>query len=59
MKKLFIVALMLVFSIVLFQSCNEPITEESTSDELSLKSANGVKSYIKIIDHNGRTRQIQ
>lgn len=48
MKKLSLFAAVLL-SAVFIQSCNEPLVNEPTSDELSLKSANGKKSYIVVL----------
>lgn len=48
MKKLSLIAA-IVISVAVFQSCNEPLVNEPTSDELSLKSANGKKSYIVVL----------
>lgn len=48
MKKLSLIAAVL-FSAVFIQSCNEPLVNEPTSDELSLKSADGKKSYIVVL----------
>lgn len=48
MKKLSLFAAVLL-SAVFIQSCNEPLVNEPTSDELSLKSANGRKSYIVVL----------
>jgi len=52
MKKLTLIILAVVLSIAGFYSCNEPLTEELKSDELSLKSANGAgaQSYIVVIN---------
>lgn len=48
MKKLSLIAAVL-FSAVFIQSCNEPLVNETVSDELSLKSADGKKSYIVVL----------
>jgi len=48
MKKLLLIAAVLL-SVAVFQSCNEPLINEPTSDELSLKSADGKKSYIVVL----------
>ena len=48
MKKLSLIAAVLL-SAVVFQSCNEPLVNEPTSEELSLKSADGKKSYIVVL----------
>lgn len=45
MKKLSLIAAVLL-SAVFIQSCNEPLVNEPTSDELSLKSANGKKATL-------------
>jgi subtilisin family serine protease len=48
MKKLSLIAAVML-SVAVFQSCNEPLVNEPTSDELSLKSADGKKSYIVVL----------
>ncbi|HCE57294.1 MAG TPA: peptidase S8 [Prolixibacteraceae bacterium] len=48
MKKLSLIAAVL-FSAIFIQSCNEPLVNETVSDELSLKSADGKKSYIVVL----------
>ncbi|MGE0020247.1 MAG: S8 family serine peptidase [Draconibacterium sp.] len=48
MKKLSLIAVVML-SVAVFQSCNEPLVNEPTSDELSLKSADGKKSYIVVL----------
>lgn len=48
MKKLSLIAAVLL-SAAVFQSCNEPLVKEPTGDELSLKSADGKKSYIVVL----------
>lgn len=49
MKKLSLLAAVLL-SVAVFQSCNEPLVNEPTSEELSLKSADGKKSYIVVLN---------
>ena len=49
MKKLSLLAAVLL-SVAVFQSCNEPLVNEPTSEELSLKSANGKQSYIVVLN---------
>jgi len=50
MKKLLSVAIALVLSLAIFHSCNEPLVDESVNDEISLKSADGKKSYIVVLN---------
>jgi subtilisin family serine protease len=50
MKKLLLVAIALVLSLAIFHSCNEPLVDESVNDDISLKSANGAKSYIVVLN---------
>lgn len=50
MKKLTIFTLAMLFSLLVFHSCNEPLTEEPVGDELTLKSASAVKSYIVVLN---------
>lgn len=51
MRKLIFTGLTFIFALVVFQSCNEHISEETVSDDLSLKSANsGAKSYIVVLN---------
>ncbi len=50
MKKLLLIAFALVLSLAIFHSCNEPLVDESVNDENSLKSANGAKSYIVVLN---------
>ena len=40
----------MALSVAVFHSCNEPLTEDFTSDELSLKSASVAKSYIVVLN---------
>lgn len=48
MKKLSLLAAV-ILSVVFFQSCNESLVNEPTSDEISLKSADVKKSYIVVL----------
>jgi hypothetical protein len=50
MKKLTLIVLAMALSVAVFHSCNEPLTEDLTSDELSLKSASVAKSYIVVLN---------
>jgi len=50
MKTKLLFALVLFVSLTVFHSCNEPLTEESVGDELSLKSASIAKSYIVVLN---------
>ncbi|KAF0236138.1 MAG: subtilisin-like serine [Prolixibacteraceae bacterium] len=50
MKKLTIVGIAIVLTVAVFHSCNEPLTEDVTSNELSLKSADVAKSYIVVLN---------
>ncbi|NCB06647.1 MAG: S8 family peptidase [Bacteroidia bacterium] len=50
MKKIVLVVLALIFTLTVFHSCVEPLTEEPAVDELALKSANGLKSYIVVLN---------
>ena len=50
MKKLLVVLIALFFSLTVFHSCNEPLTEDQSADKSSLKSANSVKSYIVVLN---------
>ena len=52
MKKLNLLAMAIVLSFAVFHSCNLPLTDEPSGDELSLKSANqaGAKSYIVVLN---------
>jgi subtilisin family serine protease len=50
MKKLSLIAFTILLSIAVFHSCNEPILNESSSDELTLKSTNVKKSYIVVLN---------
>ncbi len=50
MKKLLFIAIAFVLSLAIFYSCNEPLIDESVNDEISLKSANGTKSYIVVLN---------
>lgn len=49
MKKLIFTGLAFIFALVIFQSCSDSISEETASDELSLKSASSGKSYIVVL----------
>jgi subtilisin family serine protease len=50
MKKLTLIVMAIALSFAVFHSCNEPLTEDLTSDELSLKSASVAKSYIVVLN---------
>lgn len=51
MKKLLITGFAFILLFAVFQACNEPLVEEQTSDELSLKSANPAnQSYIVVLN---------
>jgi subtilisin family serine protease len=50
MKKLTLIVMVIALSFAVFYSCNEPLTEDLTSDELSLKSASVAKSYIVVLN---------
>ncbi len=50
MKKIVFVVLAFIFTLTVFHSCVEPLTEEPAVDELALKSANGLKSYIVVLN---------
>ena len=50
MKKLTLIVLAIALSVAVFQSCNEPLTEDLIGDELSLKSASVAKSYIVVLN---------
>lgn len=50
MKKFVFVVLAFIFTLTVFHSCVEPLTEEPAVDELALKSANGLKSYIVVLN---------
>ena len=50
MKKFVFVALAFIFTLAVFHACVEPLTEEFVDEELALKSANGVKSYIVVLN---------
>lgn len=51
MKRLLFKVFVLVFLIVSFQACNEPLVEDQPADEMELKSANSaVKSYIVVLN---------
>jgi subtilisin family serine protease len=50
MKKLSLIAFTILLSSAVFHSCNEPIVNEPTSDELTLKSADVKKSYIVVLN---------
>jgi hypothetical protein len=50
MKKLTLIVMVIALSFAVFHSCNEPLTEDLTSDELSLKSASVAKSYIVVLN---------
>ena len=52
MKKLNLLAMAIILSFAVFHSCNLPLTDEPSGDELSLKSANqaGAKSYIVVLN---------
>lgn len=50
MKKIVFVVLAFIFTLTIFHSCVEPLTEEPAVDELALKSANGLKSYIVVLN---------
>jgi subtilisin family serine protease len=50
MKKLTLIIMAMALSFAVFHSCNEPLTEDVTSDELSLKSASVAKSYIVVLN---------
>jgi subtilisin family serine protease len=50
MKKLLFIAIALVLSMAIFHSCNEPLVDETVNDEISLKSADGKKSYIVVLN---------
>jgi subtilisin family serine protease len=50
MRKLIFTGLAFIFALAVFHSCNEPLTEETTSNDLSLKSASSAKSYIVVLN---------
>lgn len=50
MKKLFTISVAFIVSLVVFHSCNEPLSEETVADELTLKSASAAKSYIVVLN---------
>lgn len=50
MKKLTLIVLAIALLVAVFHSCNESLTEDLTSDELSLKSASNAKSYIVVLN---------
>jgi subtilisin family serine protease len=50
MKKLTLIVMAIALSFAVFHSCNEPLTEDPISDELSLKSASVAKSYIVVLN---------
>ncbi len=58
MKKLTIYAIVVILSVLVFHSCNEPITEEPAGDELSLKSAPNVKTYIVVLNDPGLNAEL-
>lgn len=59
MKKLTLILMAIVLSVAVFHSCNEPLSEDVTSDELSLKSATNAKSYIVVLNDAELTAELE